>query len=197
MNSATDMVVYVIPAAGSAWGDWIGIAAAIAATGSAIAALIALRYSAKQIETHEHHNKRMVTPHLTSWVTKHEPNRTYVLAIANHGIGPAVVRCIQVYVDDHLLPGRGPEQLDSAIQLLWSNCRKVTHYTTFSPGDFIPAGTSIELIRFEELSVPPLQVANEAARRLKIIIEYECVLGTLYTFDSSLDLFPTPDYPTS
>ena len=190
MNPATDMVVYVIPASGSEWSDWIGVIAAIAAALSAIAALFALRFNAKQIELHEHHNQRMVTPYLTAHTSTREMDKAYRLAIANHGIGPAVVTDIQLYADGQLVPGNGTNQMEHAIQLLWGALTMKMHYGIFSVGDFIPAGHNVQLIFLENLPIHPKSIANDVVTRLRLVIQYECVLGLKYTYDSALDLNP-------
>jgi len=187
MESIVDYVVYVIPEAASSLSEISNTLAAIASLASVLIACLALRFSNKQIKMHEQHNRLMATPHLSGWNHIDGDAGTFIFTLENNGLGPAIVREINLLIDGKHLEGEGSELIDAAVEKMFDI--KTVNYGVemFNTGEFISAGKKFDIFTINTQDKSAEDVRSFVAEKARLLIKYDSILGDSYLFDSDKD----------
>jgi len=184
MGTIVDYVVYVV-ASQESWLTEAGtLLSAVAAFASVIVATLALRFSHKQINMHELHNRLMATPHLSPWNRTDPTTRTYFFTIENNGLGPAIIREVKLWVDGELLDGEGPDLIIAAGKKMLGDIPHEQSAELFVVGEFIPPGRKFNVSTVVLHDQDPQPVMAMSKVRVRMIVRYDSILGDAYVYDS-------------
>ncbi|TDF86250.1 hypothetical protein [Pseudomonas sp. H9] len=184
MEPLQDYVVYVVTAQEGWLSELSTLLTAFAAFASVLVACIAVRFSARQIKLHELHNRRMATPHLSAWNSTDVKARSYCYTLENNGLGPAIIREVNLWVDGQHVPGEGPDLLEAASKMLLGDMPYEQRAELFIVGEFIPPGKKFTTITFVPENHEPAVIMAIAKARLRLLIRYDSILGDSYVYDS-------------
>ena len=166
--------------------DTSNLLTAVAAIGSVITSSLAFWLSRKQLKMHENHNRLSVTPHLDGMVHIDEDDCIYRYSITNNGIGPAIIKRSQIYVNGQY--SGSTEHLENALPQAINGIQS-EDFGHEHRGDnaFIPAGDTIPLITINcsRLNISPSQIRQQLADRATLVLEYESIYGDKFLFNSS------------
>lgn len=149
------------------------------ALASVVIALSALGVAIWQGYLMRKHNRLSLRPHLTFRQTLSEVNPQFALELPNNGIGPAIIKDFQV-----LLDGEREDQFEAQgwmalLDLIGLKGRAIG--ASCGHDEFLAAGQSLQLIKYESLPAPiGIQELRKALRRIEVHIEYHSVYGDRY-----------------
>lgn len=186
--ASVDYVVYVIPSETS----WLSEAAsglsALAALASVVIAVTAVWISRRQLKMHEQHNKKMATPHISSWIAISTDDKTLEYSIQNNGLGPAIVKNIALSVDGKPVTNKKGYQLsEAALDLLLDGVGSTREYEMPDLGMYIPTGKKYRILACKFQHHDPEEILGRIKRRAHLAITYESIYGETYTFCSKSD----------
>ncbi len=128
----------------------------------------------------------MATPHLLGISHVEIRQFIYIYAVENAGIGPAIINSLQVTVDGVEVTGKGIEQIENALLIVFPERGFQSIIETFSTGEFVPVGKKYELFRLIFNDRNTSEIETEVHNRLKIKISYTSIYGEPNEFTSSL-----------
>ena len=134
------------------------------------------------------HNKLSVKPYLTTWTINAGNDGFYSLKITNNGVGSALIKTFEMYVDEKKIMGQPLELIDNALVVLFPKYTvSVVDNSYLSYGYMMAPKDEHYLFKIQFLgSTFPSQAEIEFARsRFKIIIQYESIYKEVFTYDSS------------
>lgn len=185
MDPVIDSVVYVISPDGGSWlSEIAGILAALAATFSALVAIIALRHTRKQISIQNRHNILMITPHLGTTSNISYDSHSFSFTIDNNGIGPAIIKKIKTYVFDRAYEADTCAALDENHFKILQQAKTLYSTGSYIIDEFVPAGNKQLIFSAEGFDRDPEELRNFFFEHVRIVIEYECIYKTKYIYDS-------------
>jgi len=153
-----------------------------------VIALCALVFTAYQAYTTRRHNKLSVKPHLTTFVTgdRSADKFSFSAKLMNNGLGPAIIKSYQIYVDGKLSEIKSSKQAEDALKELLHDKKVITTSATFLGKDYaMPAKESKDLMAASFMLERDDEL-REIASRLKFdwVIEYESIYGGKDVLDS-------------
>lgn len=165
----------------SCFWSWLSI------NSSNVIALCALILTVWQAIVARKHNKLSVTPYLTTWTHVDTDKCSYAVEILNNGIGPALIKSFQIFVDGHEIKGQDLEILQKALKIAFPQYSYHSYNSFLSEGYMMSPKESRNLLTIQFLgpNFPSKEEIDHAAKRVKIIIEYESIYEEKYAFDSS------------
>lgn len=160
---------------------------AIAGFSSAVIALCALAFTIWQVSVQRKHNKLSVTPYLTTWSHSNYDYHRYNLQIINNGVGPALIKKFQIYIDDRQVQGLHLELIKKAIKILFPNYLYNLSNCYLSNGYMMAPKEARDLVDIQFLgpNFPSPEEIDHASKRVKIFIEYESIYQEQFEYDSS------------
>lgn len=158
----------------------------VIAISSTLIALCALIATLWQACVARRHNRLSVTPYLTTW-SHNDDKGVYKVDILNNGIGPALIKTFQVFVDTHEIKGQDLEIIRKALKILFPNYEYSVYNSFLSEGYMMAPkeGRCLVNIQFTGQTVPALEEIEHATKRVKIVIEYESIYKVKFIYDSS------------
>lgn len=153
----------------------------IVSCSSAFIAILALGVAVWQGHLMRKHNRLSLRPHLTFRETISATNNPhFVLELQNNGIGPAIIKDFQIWLD-----GRREEDFEAQgwmalLDLVGLKGRAIG--ASCGPDEFLAAGQSLQLIKCESPPAPiGIRELRKALRRIEAHIEYQSVYGDRYS----------------
>ena len=159
----------------------------IAGITSSIIALCALAITLWQAHVTRQHNKLSVKPYITTWSHNENQQGFYAVDILNNGIGPALIRKFQIFVDGHEIKGQSLELIEKALGVLFPNYTYNSYKAYLSEGYMMAPKENRNLVKIQFLgsNFPSPVEIEHATKRVKILIEYESIYKEKQTYDSS------------
>ncbi len=187
MQPLVDYVVYILPQDSSPW----SIAAQIGTVVIAVLALVLSIKQAKQTNAqHERdrlHARLMAKPHLDC--QSKVLGQDYLFTISNNGLGPAVIKKIDVYWQKKLQPSYSIEEVLNKKFVLTLSERNFS-FNYVEVNGYVPAGVTIEIVRIQtaDTLLLPQQVKSVIEKELYITGVYESIFGDSFDFDTRASL---------
>ncbi|MBB4820921.1 hypothetical protein HNP29_004316 [Pseudomonas alcaligenes] len=152
---------------------------------STFIAVLALLYTLWQGWKTQKHNVLMVHPHLDHQHNENNKENYYAFEIRNSGVGPAIVKDAQLYVDDKPID-RADDQVLGAIKALFPILKDDDFgHETVGWNSYITVGQVVPLMT---IAVPKGQRASEIREiveaRFYITGKYESIYGESFDFDT-------------
>lgn len=159
----------------------------IADNSSSIIALCALALTIWQAYVSRQHNKLSVLPYLTTWSHNDVDKGLFSVDILNNGIGPALIKTFQVFVDGHEVKGQDLEVIKKALKILFPNYQYSVYNSYLSEGYMMAPKEirSLLNILFSQPSLPKPEEIEHATKRVRIVISYESIYKEKLIYDSS------------
>ena len=160
---------------------------AIAGLSSALIALCALGFTYWQVCISRRYNKLSVIPYLTTWSNLEYEKGTYTVNIMNNGVGPALIKSFQIFVDGQKVDGYGLGLIEKALTILFP-AHKYNSYKAFLSDGYMMASNEKRVlvsIQFVGLSYPKTEEIDQVNKRVKIVIDYESIYSEKHVYDSS------------
>lgn len=152
----------------------------VVAWASAVIALLALGVAVWQGHLMRQHNRFSLRPHLAFRETISATNNPqFVLELQNNGIGPAIIKEIQVLLDEKRLEYfEAPDWL-AILDLIGLKGQAIT--ALCAPEEFLAAGQSLPVLKYDS-SPSPMDVRRlrAALRRIEINVAYRSAYGDKY-----------------
>lgn len=160
---------------------------AVAGFSSATIALCALGLTIWQACIQRRHNKLSVTPYLTTWSQNNFGYHRYQVQIMNNGVGPALIKKFQIYVDAQQVQGLHLELIRKSIKLLFPNYPYNLENSYLSDGYMMSPKEVRDLVVIQFLgpNLPAPEEIEHASKRIRILIEYESIYKEVFVYDSS------------
>lgn len=179
MTQSVEYVIYGV-ASEKNLADWLAIII------PPLIALIAVAFTAVQMNLQKRHNRLMVTPNLDGMIIENLQNPSYSYVITNTGVGPAILKASTILVDG--IEITTDEPFPTAIKIILPNVPESDYgHESLSPGSYIPAGKSVRVIFIQVQTVDILKnVRPEISNRAQLLLEYESIYGDKFHFDSSV-----------
>jgi len=187
MQPTVDYVVYILPQDSSQLAIWAQI-------GTVVIAVLALAVSVWQAkrnnEQHQRdilHARLMAKPHIDC--QSRTINACYVFSISNNGLGPAVIKDINIFWNQKLQPNYSLENvLTEIFGGLLSDTRFTFDYIEIN--GYIPPGVTREVVRVnaEGAEFPLAQIKKSIEQEIYITGKYESVFGNEFEFDTRVSL---------
>jgi len=143
--------------------------------GAGVVALAAIALAVWEGYENRRHNHLSVIPKIDATRNRDLLEQSFELVLASNGLGPAVVRNMQVFVDgaliaDHLADG---EQAWQAAYPLLRDLPVDVLDAYFSPGDFLVPGQTYTLLRVRRhADAQPIDGFRELSDRFDVAICY-------------------------
>ena len=118
----------------------------IAGISSSIIALCALCLTIWQAYVARMHNKLSVTPYLTTWTHIELDKLHYSVEILNNGIGSALIKNFQIFVDGHEVQGQDLEIMQKALKIIFPNYNHHVNGSYLSEGYMMSPKESRSLV---------------------------------------------------
>ena len=152
----------------------------------AICALVATFW---QAYISRQHNKLSVKPYLTTWTNlqDNETSLIFTVDILNNGVGPALIKSFQIYVNEQEIKGKEDELVKKAFKILFPTYPSEPDYAYMTTGYMMPPGGECHLVT-ATFSAPIASVKEEieyAKGSVRIVIQYESIYQEQQTFDSA------------
>ena len=159
----------------------------IADNSSMIIAISALVLTVWQAYITRQHNKLTVAPYLTTWSQADDENGFYSIEIMNNGIGPALIKAFQVFVDGVEIKGPDSELVDKATKRLFGGYNYQTANCFLSSGYMMGEKNKHEIfcIKFTGQRKLNYQEYKQTIERARLVIEYESIYKDKFIFDSN------------
>ena len=160
---------------------------AIAGISSSVIALCALAITLWQAYVTREHNKLSVKPYITTWSHNQNQHGFYSVDILNNGVGSALIKRFQIFVDGHEIKGQALELVEKALGILFSNYAYSSYKAYLSEGYMMAPKENRNLVKIQFLGPnfpSPLEIEH-ATKRVRILIEYESIYKEKQTYDSS------------
>ncbi|WP_139831431.1 MULTISPECIES: hypothetical protein [unclassified Pseudomonas] len=160
--------------------DWTDYAATVIA-------LAAVCFTIYQVMQQRRHNRLMVTPNLDGVTHEDVQQNSYVYTITNNGVGPAILKSVELYFDDVLM---APEKLisDMVVEIFPSLPRGNFGHHVVAVGSFIPVGAVIKIVTISCMGdLTPDEVKKTLSKRTRLVLQYESIYKDVFYFDSSVD----------
>lgn len=159
----------------------------VAGISSSAIALCALGLTIWQAYVTRLHNKLSVTPYLTTWTHIELDRFHYTVEILNNGIGPALIKNFQVFLDGHEVPGEDLEIMQKALKIIFPNYNHHANGSYLSEGYMMSPKESRSLVSLQFLgpNFPRKEEIDHANKRVKVLIEYESIYKEKHVYDSS------------
>ena len=153
---------------------------------SSIIAICALALTIWQAYITRQHNKLSVAPYLTTWSTADGDNGDYLIEIVNNGVGPALIKTFQVFVDGAEIKGDTSELVEKATKILFSNYEYQSANSFLSNGYMMAEKNKHEVlsIKFIGQKKPSYQEYRQTIERARLLIEYESIYKDKFIYDS-------------
>lgn len=151
----------------------------IIAVASIAIALSALAVAIWQGILMRRHNRLSLRPHLTFRQMMSEANPQFSLELLNNGIGPAIIKDFQVLLDGGREDHFDAQGWMALLDLVGLKGRAIG--AVCDSEEFLAAGQSLQLIKYESLPAPMgTRELRQALRRMEVHIEYQSVYGDKY-----------------
>lgn len=160
-------------------------------TVESVLAMSALGLTIYQAWLSRQHNRLSVKPHLV-WDTQRnwtDAGLTLHLHIKNNGIGPAIIKDIQFFVDKRRFGLRQIDPVEQVADQLLKGTRNYQVQAQSLPGigSSMPSQATIEIAR---IFLPGMKKQNEQAfiellSRGDIKVKYECLYGRSFTMETT------------
>lgn len=161
----------------------------IAENSSSIIAICALILTVWQLFVTRRHNKLSVTPYLTTWSHIDHDNGNYSLDIMNNGVGPALIKTFQIFVDGRKVESQDLGLMEKTLEILFpTSVYKYSSYKSYLSDGYMMATNekrNLVSIQFVGQNFPTPEEIKRISDRVKIIIEYESIYRQKLTYDSS------------
>lgn len=172
--------------------SWANIGAIV----GAIVPIFTLIITVQQLSSARKHNRISVQPILNVWQQHNSftnPSNQaiefhYKISLGNIGVGPALIECFDVLVDDKKIIGSGTTPIDNAVSILFPTSNPHIEYRSYlSKGGVLAANGSILVLHmiFLNGSQPPPIVLEHTMRRAKLIVRYKSIYGEEFMLDTS------------
>ncbi len=160
---------------------------ALAGFSSAVIALCALFLTVWQTHTTQKHNMLSVTPHLTTWTNMDLAKNTYAIELLNNGIGPALIKSFTIEVDGQAITGDGTTPIEKALAALFPQYEYQSWQSFISKGYMMSAKETRNLLTVQFLGgrAPTPEEIDNAAKRFRVVINYESIYQKAFTFDTA------------
>ena len=154
----------------------------IIALASIAIALSALAVAIWQGILMRRHNRLSLRPHLTFRQMMSEANPQFSLELLNNGIGPAIIKDFQVLLDGEREDHFEAQGWMALLDLIGLKGRAIG--ASCGPDEFLAAGQSLQLIKYESQPAPiGTRELRKALRRIEIHIGYQSIYGDRYIAD--------------
>lgn len=155
---------------------------------AAIIAVCALGVSFYQASATRRHNRLSVRPHLVVSADKSNDNgrAMFVARLKNNGLGPAVVRKYEIFLDGSLFPIGDSGVVASTVASVLGRPTPHVAYHRIGVGDSIAKDQELILLSvgFSCTSQQDYQLAMKAFERITSHIQYESMYGQSFSCDS-------------
>ena len=153
-----------------------------------IVALCALWLTISESRERRKHNRLSVKPYLTTWTTSEPESGHYLFDVVNNGIGPALIKSFQIYVDGIVVEGVGPKMIDNTLKKLFPNAGYTAKQSYLAPGYMMPANEKRPLVDVvsKRQGVPSPQDVEAAQKRIRLVIDYQSIYQDKYRYDSDV-----------
>lgn len=153
-----------------------------------IIALCALFFTAHQAYTTRRHNRLSVKPRLATFITSDRfPGKALLSAkLINNGLGPAIIKSFQIYLDGNRLEIKSSTQMEDALKKVLHDKKLITTSATFLGKNYaMPAKESKDIV-IVNFVLERDNEFEEIVSRLKfdLVVEYESIYGDKDVFDS-------------
>jgi len=159
----------------------------ITAFAAVIIALIALALGILDHSETRKHDRLSVVPRLTYDYLLASVHQDISIEISNNGLGPAIVKEFNIYMDGKKLEDFGARGWLYAMELLLNVLSETAQPNVFffNSGDTMKRGDTKKLISFsrENLTQEDMLVIIDFFSRLSINIKYESLYGDTYAID--------------
>lgn len=159
----------------------------VAGISNVIIALCALGLTVWQFNVQRTHNRLSVKPYLTTWSHRGDDGLLRV-DVLNNGVGPALIKCFKVCVDDHEVKGQDIDIVRKAVNLLFSNHNYNIPYNSFLAEGYMMAANEIRClvsVNFTGPTFPTDAEIEHATKRVRILIKYESIYKDSDEYDSA------------
>lgn len=168
----------------------------IGALTSAFIAIAAWALTFYQAVQTKKHNKLSVKPILRIWtdhdlVINHQTGLSeihYSISLNNIGIGPALIKSFNFYVDNQKIDGARIEPIDKTIGILFPTSTPSVIKKSYlaKDGALSPNGSiTIVYLIFPNSTAPTTTVLEHTLKRAKLVIHYQSIYNEEFIFDSS------------
>ncbi|MGB2833314.1 MAG: hypothetical protein WBC07_10210 [Methylotenera sp.] len=132
------------------------------------------------------HNKLSVVPYLTTWSHADGENGFYSIEIMNNGIGPALIKAFQVFVDGIEIKGNESELVDKATKKLFGDFEYQSANCFLSSGYMMAEKNKHEIFSIKFIGQRKLnyQEYKQTIERARLVIEYESIYKDKFIYDS-------------
>jgi hypothetical protein len=153
---------------------------------SSIVAISALALTIWQAHITRQHNKLSVAPYLTTWSNADGENGFYSIEIMNNGIGPALIKAFQVFVDGVEIKGNESELVEKATKKLFSNYEYQSANCFLSNGYMMAEKNRHEIFSIKFIGQKKLNYKEykQTIERARLVIEYESIYKDKFIYDS-------------
>lgn len=105
----------------------------------------------------------------------------------NNGVGPALIKKFQIYVDAQQVQGLHLELIRKSIKLLFPNYPYNLENSYLSDGYMMSPKEVRDLVVIQFLgpNLPAPEEIEHASKRIRILIEYESIYKEVFVYDSS------------
>ncbi|GGQ30734.1 hypothetical protein [Shewanella litoralis] len=148
---------------------------------SEIIALSALGLAIWQGVSTRRHNRLAVKPHL-DFSSKYSDGETFTLWLKNDGIGPAIVKKYELFLDGVLQPNEGSKLVTETLKKL--NTPSVSFGgMALNPNSSLAASTKQQILHYdmENYSKSLRKDFESEFKRIEIVIKYESLYGERFT----------------
>lgn len=186
MPQNVEYIIYGVPATTDLISIMPSLLSAVAATISALIALWALRFSAKQLTILETHNRLMVKPVLDIKNHVNETKGIYSLIIYNKGTGPAFIESVTLSIDNKEVTATSP--LETLLKEFIPNISSFDYgHETITDSTLLP-GEKIKplTINYGEYG-SPTELYKAFQERTKLSIKYKSIYGEDFIYETTPD----------
>ncbi len=154
-----------------------------------VIALCALGTTFWQAYVSRQHNKLSVKPYLTTWthLQNDGASNIFTVDILNNGVGPALIKSFQIYVDGQEVKGKDDELVKKAFKILFPTYQSEPDYAYMSKGYMMPPREKCHLVK--AVFSTPIEVVEKevehAKERVRVVVKYESIYQEQQTFDST------------
>lgn len=185
MTEKLEYVTYILTSPESTVTAIVNLSTIITSIASIFIASLALYFTKNQIDKHDKHNRLTVRPYLNGSTTIDNDGKTYSFAIINKGMGPAIIKEANIFVDGKLVEDDN-DPIEKAIKLIITTrpIEKFGHQT-IAIGSYISTNEQIDIATFQTKGLyTPEKLKDSLKDSIYILIRYESIYGESFNYDS-------------
>lgn len=151
-------------------------------------AFCALTLTVFQVWSHRKHNELSMRPQLCLQNQISSDDNSIAVSTVNNGLGPAMIREFELFLDDEPIEQKGVDQVFVITQEVFKNQRHSLSAGHLDIGSLVPVHQSCELFKVDfVLTIDVVEVWFRMKGRIKVVVKYESLYGEKFELNDTVD----------